>query len=317
MARKGKPEPLALPRRRPYRHVMPTDRVLAGLGYRLLAVLLLATMSALIKLAQAQGAHLFEIMFWRQLSAVPLVLGWVAASDGLGSLRTDRFGAHLTRTSVGLVGMFFTFGAVLLLPLAEAQTLAFTVPIFATILGAVVLREATGWHRWGAVIAGFAGVVIVTQPGSGTFPLIGAVVGLIAALFVAVVAILLRSIGRTESPGTTTFYFSALSVPPLAIFYAFNMAPHSPGTWAVMIACGLFGGAGQLAFTAALKYAPVSAVMPMDYSGLVWATLYGWLLFDVLPTPYTWIGAPLIIASGLYIAWREQRLARTRSGLSV
>ena len=72
---------------------------------------------------------------------------------------------------------------------------------------------------------------------------------------------------------------------------------------------GLFGGLGQIAFTAALKYAPVSAVMPMDYSSLIWATLYGYALFGMLPTQWTWVGAPVIIASGLYIVWRERRVA--------
>src|SRR3546814_4097203 len=97
------------------------------------------------------------------------------------------------------------------------MTLQFTVPIFATILSALVLREPTGRHRWAAVVLGFAGVLIVVQPGSGAFPLSGALVGLLAALLVAVIAILLRQIGRTEPAATTVLWFSALSLPPLGI----------------------------------------------------------------------------------------------------
>ena len=78
-----------------------------------------------------------------------------------------------------------------------------------------------------------------------------------------------------------------------------------------MIGIGVVGGMGQIALTAALRFAPVSTVVPMDYSGLVWATLYGWLLFGVLPGESTWVGAPIIIASGLYIVWREHRLRST------
>ncbi len=292
---------------------MPTDRIMLGLGLRLLAILMLSTMGALIKLVETRGAHLIEIMLFRQLFAIPFILLWVAFGAGLGSLRTRHFGMHLTRSAVGLTGMVFNFGAVLLLPLAEATTFGFTVPIFATILGALVLKEPTGWHRWGAVLAGFAGVLIVAQPGGGHIPLGGALVGLTAALFVALVAIQLRQMGRTESPPTTVFWFSALSVPPLAIGYAFVAAPHDAATFALLIAIGLVGGAAQLALTAALRFAPVSAVVPMDYSSLIWATLYGYLLFGVLPGPWTWAGAPIIIASGLYIVWRERRRGLARS----
>lgn len=289
---------------------MSSDRILTGVGLRLFAILCLSSMAALIKLAESGGATLAEIMFFRQLAAIPVVMAFVAVGDGLKTLRTTRFKGHAIRTGIGLIGMVANFGAIILLPLAEAQTLAFTAPIFATILGALWLREATGWHRWGAVIAGFVGVLIVAQPGSGHFPLAGALVGLLAAFMVASISILLRQLTRTESAGTTAFYFSLLSVPPLALFYAFDAQAHDARVWALLISIGAVGGMGQIALTAALRFAPVSAVVPMDYSGLVWATLYGWLLFGVLPGAWTWVGAPIIIASGLYIVWREHRLRR-------
>lgn len=285
---------------------MQQDRTFTGLGLRLFAILCLSTMSALIKLAETRGATLAETMFHRQLWAVPVVTAWIAMGPGLGSVRTQRFGAHLSRTAVGLTGMIFTFDAVLLLPLAEATTFQFTVPIFATLMGALVLKEPTGWHRWGAVIIGFLGVLIVAQPGSTHIPLFGAVVGLLAALFVAIVAILLRQIGKTEGAGTTVFWFSVLSLPPLGIAYAFQLQAHDTGTWAILVGIGVIGGIGQLALTGSLRFASVSAVVPMDYSSLVWGTLYGWLIFGMWPTPYTWLGAPIIVASGLYIVWRER-----------
>ena len=286
---------------------MPGDRIYTGLALRLFAILCLSSMAALIKLAEARGASLVEILFFRQACAVPLVMAWLAMGPGLGSIRTQRFGAHVTRTAIGLTGMVFNFGAVLLLPLAEATTLQYTVPIFATILGALVLREGVGRHRWAAVAAGFLGVLIVAQPSGGHFPLTGTLVGLTAALFVAIISILLRQLGKTESTGTTVFWFSILSVPPLAIAYGFDLRAHDLATWTILVSIGLVGGLGQLGLTGALRLAPVSTVVPMDYSSLVWATLYGWLLFGALPTPTTWIGAPVIIASGLTIVWREHR----------
>ena len=274
-------------------------------------MLLLATLSALIKLAEARGAGLVEIMFWRQGAAIPVVLGYMAITDrGLGAIRSNAFRGQVIRAAIGVTGMAFNFGAVLLLPLAEATTLAFTVPIFATILGALVLKEPTGWHRWGAVAMGFAGVLIVAQPGSGHVPLAGALVGLTSSMFVAIVAIQLRQIGKLDRPVTTVFWFSTLSMIPLALLYPFFAHWRDPATFAILAAMGLFGGLGQIAFTAALRYAPVSAVMPMDYSSLIWATLYGFILFDMLPTPWTWVGAPVIVLSGLYIVWRERRVAQ-------
>lgn len=283
------------------------DQILVGLGLRLLATALLATMTALVKYAESRGAALVETMFFRQAFAVPIVVAWIAAGPGLRTIATKRIGAHISRTIIGLVGMVFTFGTVLLLPLAEATTLQFTVPIFATILGALVLKEPTGWHRWGAVLMGFIGVIIVAQPGSGHFPLLGALVGLTSALLIAIVSILLRQIGRTESASTTVFWFSLLSVPPLGLAYLFNFQPHDALTFLLLIGIGLVGGLGQLALTASVRFAPVSAVVPMDYSSLVWGVLYGWLLFGALPGATTWIGAPIIIGSGLYIVYREHR----------
>lgn len=113
------------------------------------------------------------------------------------------------------------------------------------------------------------------------------------------------------------FWFSALSLIPLVPAFALFAESHDAITWALLVAIGLVGGLGQLAMTSSLKLAPVSVVLPMDYSGLLWATLYGWLLFSVLPGWSTWAGAPLIIASGLYIVWREHRLSRVNIATAV
>ena len=289
---------------------VPRDRILPALGLRLLMVFAFASMSACIKLAQAGGANLAELLFFRQAATFPVILAAVAVGPGFASLRTHRLGAHALRCAVGLGSMCFMFLTVMLLPLAESTILQFTVPIFATILGALILKEPTGWHRWSAVVAGFIGVVIVAQPGSGHIPLLGLATGLLASSLNASVAIMVRSIGKTEAPTTIVFYFSLLSMIPLLPAFLYFGGSHSPATWGWLVATGLVGAVGQLAMTTSLRMAPVSAVVPMDYSGLIWATLYGWVLFAVLPTPMTWVGAPIIVASGLYIVWREHRLSR-------
>ena len=284
---------------------MTADRLLPAIGLRLTSVAMFALMNVAIKLGERAGASLGELLFFRQFGAVLLVGAIVAFGPGFGSLRTQRPGAHVLRTAIGLGAMGLTFTTLMTLPLAEATTIGFSMPIFATILGALVLGEATGWRRWAAVVAGFIGVVIVVQPGSGHFPLWGALTGMGAALLTASVSILLRTIGRTEPMLTIVFWFSCLSLLPLGIVYAFAAQAHPAWVWALLMAVGLLGGAGQLAMTTSLKLGAVSLVVPMDYTALIWATLLGWLVFDRLPTPMTWIGAPIIVVSGLYIVWRE------------
>lgn len=298
---------------------MAEDRILPAIALRLASVALFGVMNLCIKLAQAHGARLAEILFWRQAGATLLVTGVVLAGPGIGALATRRIGAHVSRMALGLTAMSLTFYTLTLLPLAEATTIGFSMPIFATILGALILKEPTGWRRWAAVATGFAGVVIVTQPGSagGHMSPLGAATGIGGAIATALVSILLRTIGRTERPLTTVFWFSALSLGPLAIFYAMAAQAHPATTWALMLTIGLLGGMAQLTMTGSLALGPVSAVVPMDYTALLWATLLGWLAFGLLPAPATWVGAPVIIASGLYIVWREHVRRRIETTQAV
>lgn len=286
---------------------------LRALGLRLFGMTCLSTMLALVKLASESGIKLGEIMFWRQAVAVPIAIAWAILGSGIASLGTRRLGAHAGRSVLGLTGMVFNFGAVLLLPLAEATAINFTVPIFATILSALLLKENVGWHRWGAVIAGFAGVLILVQPGGSHVPASGAAVGLTAAVMIALISLQVRDLGRTEAPLTTVFWFSLFSAIVLGLLLPLFYMPHDARGWALLLSIGTLGAIGQVALTGSLKLAPVSVVVGMDYIGIIWATLFGWLLWDQLPTAATWIGAPVIIGSGLYIAWREHRRSIERA----
>jgi drug/metabolite transporter (DMT)-like permease len=286
-----------------------SERRLFALALRLTAVSLLSGMMVLIKLASESGIRLPELLFWRQGLAVPVVLLWVMIGPGLVSLKTTRFGSHVVRSALGLTGMIFNFGSVILLPLAEATTISFAVPIFATILSALLLKEKVGIHRWAAVLIGFAGMLIVVQPGGSPVPLKGALVGIMAAMMIAMTALQIRELGKTEAATTTVFWFSLLSLVPLGLLLPFSITPHDGYQWLLLVGIGVTGGIGQIALTASLRYAPVSTVVGMDYISLLWSTVFGWLIWNHLPANSTWYGAPIIIASGLYIAWREHRLS--------
>ncbi len=288
----------------------PATRPLLALLIRLGAIASLATMSALIKLAAERGIHLLEIMFWRQFLTIPIALAWVMATSGIGALATKRPGTHFLRGIYGTIGMVLNFGAVILLPLAEATAINFTVPIWAVLLSILLLKEQVGVWRWSAVLLGFAGVLVITQPGDGHIPLAGALVAMGGAFMIALISIQIADLNRTDKPLTIVFYFACVTTPLTAVALPFVMTAHDSGGWLLLLGIGLSGALGQLLLTAALRFGTVASVIVMDYSGLFWATLYGWLLFATLPSASTWLGAPLVIAAGLVIAWREHRLTR-------
>lgn len=292
------------------------QRPLLGIGLRLLTALLLALMFAGVKLAATRGVHLVESLFYRQIGSAVAAIAFVAFGPGFRSLATRRVAAHAGRMVLGLTAMGLNFAAMILLPLAEATAIGFTVPIFSTILAALILKEPTGTWRWGAVAAGFAGVLIIVRPGAGDVALDGATVAIVAALLTASVTIVIRRLGATEPAPTTVFWFAVSSLPPLALLMLHFGRVHDASTWAILAGLALAGGLAQLTLTGALRLAPVALVMPMDYTSLLWATLLGFLIFGDLPTPWVWAGAFVIVASGLVIVWREQRAAR-RAALSV
>lgn len=293
----------------------PTQRPVAALALRLGAMVCISAVLALVKLLSERGVALAEIVFWRQAVSAPLIVAWLLATGGLARLRTQRLPAHGRRAAYGLLGMFLNLGSVTLLPLAEATLLGFTSPLFAVALAAFMLRERVGRLRWSAVALGLAGVAVIAGPGSGggvVTPL-GLAVGIGAAFMVALIAIQLRDLGRTEEPLTIVVWFSLFSTLALAPAMPFVATAHDPVTWLLLAGTGVLGLFGQIALTAALRLGSVSSVIVMDYSSLIWATLWGWLVWRQLPPAATWLGTPLIVAAGLFVVWREHRLAKAKA----
>ncbi|WP_340586684.1 DMT family transporter [Erythrobacter alti] len=288
------------------------DRPLLALVMRLAGIAGFAVMAACIKLASESGIHLAELMFWRQFISLPILLAWAMLAGGLGTLATKRPRAHAMRAGYGIAGMVLNFGGVILLPLAEATTFGFTGPLFATLLSIVILRETVGIWRWSAVLAGFAGVVIIAQPGGGNIPLFGAAVALGGAFMIALISIQIRDLSRTDKPLAIVFWFSVATVVATLPILPFVHNQLNTGQWLLLLGIGLAGTWGQVLITMALRFGKVSSVIVMDYSSLIWATLLGWLIFSNLPTIYTWFGAPLVIAAGIIITWREHVLSKQR-----
>lgn len=289
---------------------MASSRPVLALSLRLLAIFCLSAMVLFVKLAGEEGIHILEIMFWRQFVTVPMILAYLACTTGLGTLRTRRLSAHFRRSILGTIAMLLTFSAALMLPLAEAQTLNFTAPIFVTLLSIPLLGERVGPWRWFALALGFGGVIVMTQPGHSHIPLLGMIVGLSAAFMIALLTILIKDLNKTDNPIAIVFFFAAISTPMLAVALPWVAKSHDGYGWGLLMAVGVIGSFGQLLVTTSLRLGSAASVIVMDYSGLIWATLFGWLAWNILPSPYTWLGAPLIVGAGLIIAWREHSKAR-------
>ena len=271
-------------------------------------MVMMSIMLLISRLTGDAGIPLPETLFWRQFLPALGIVAWLASRGEVRRLATDRFWIHARRALIGTIGMFMTLGVVRLLPLAEATILGFTSPLFAVVFATLFLRETVGPWRWGAVALGLLGVLVIVGTDQTNLPLPGVLVGLGAAFFVALVSVQLRDLGRTEEPLRIVFYFSALGALMLVPAEIFTGGSHTRWEWLLLLGIGLSGLLTQMLLTAALRYGRVASVTVMDYSQLIWSTLWGVLLFGQLPPATSWLGAPLIIAAGLIIAWREHKL---------
>lgn len=290
----------------------PQQNRLLGIGLRLGATTCFGFMAAMIKLGYEAGVSTPELVFYRFAFGLPPLLAWIAWSGNFGAWRTRRPLAHVVRGALGLTTMVLAFTALSYLPLAEATTIGFAAPLFAVILSALVLKEDVGRHRWSAVAVGFLGVLIVMQPQGGGLPAIGLAIAGLSALGVASVTITIRQIGRTESTQTTVLWFTGLSMLAVGALMPFFAEAHTLQVWTILLALGFFGGIAQLLLTAALRFAPVPVIVPFDYAQLLWAVLLGWIIWETRPPASTWIGAAVIISSGLYTLYREHKLGREK-----
>ncbi len=278
--------------------------------FMLVGILLFSLMDVLVKLAAARYP-IGQIVFCRNFFAfVPLAF-FIGRAGGVGVLRTAHIAQHLVRAATGVGAMFLFFWAFALLPLADAVALGQAAPIFLCALSVPLLGERVGVRRWSAVAVGFIGVLAMTRPGAGIFEP-AALAPIAGAALYALAMITIRRLGRAEPAATIVFYFTLFATLAGAATLPFGW--RLPDAWglAALIAIGLVGGCAQMALTQAFRLAPVSAVAPFEYGGLVFAVAFGYLIWGDFPDAFIWTGAATVVASGLYILHREAILARSR-----
>lgn len=276
----------------------------------MLAAALMSVMAALIKLA-GQNLQVTQILLVRQIVvtalAVPAIMrGWP------GSIRTARPGMQVARGFIGFTAMVLGFSAIIHLPLAEATVIAFSRSFFITLLAIAFLGEIVGLPRWLGLAAGFSGVLIIVWPESGAAPGIWHLAALASALCVSVLFIMLRILARVDQPVTVLAYQSfgvgLLLIPPAIWFWR---AP-DPWEWVLLAAIGGFCAAGQILNILAMRVGEASALAPLDYTRLIFATALGFWLFSEWPTSRVWIGSVVIVAAAAFVLLRERHAVRRR-----
>lgn len=276
-----------------------------------LAVLLLSMMDAVIKWLSA-GYPIGQIVFFRSLfGLIPLIVP-VLLSGGLTALRTRHPWQHVGRGMIGAGAAYTFFFAFSLMPLADAYAIAFAAPLMLTALSVPLLGEKVGVRRWSAVLVGFAGVLIMLRPGGdlGSFVTLGAAMALAGTFFYALSAALIRKMSRTESATALSVYGTLAMLVAGAVSLPFAYLPPTGADLALFVLLGLLGGVGSLALTHAFRLAPVAVLGPFEYTAMLWAVVFGYLLWGDLPDVWILTGCAIVVASGLYILHRETRRRR-------
>ena len=284
-------------------------RPVLGAFLKLCSVVLLSSMAACVKHLGA-AIPTGETIFVRGVISL-IVLALIAwRVEGLHVLKTQNLRSHALRSLSGTASMFCWFSAVTLIPLADFTAISFTSPMFLTVLAMLILGEKIHGYRWTALVVGFVGVLITIGPhvsfGGNTT---GLSLAFGAAMFSALAMLFLRSMSGSggEHAITITFYFSAFVMVAGACTALAGWPMPTGEQWFFIVLAGFFGVFGQLLMTFSYRYAEVSTLAPLDYTNLLFAVAFGYDFFAEVPHWSMWVGAPLVIAAGLIILWREYR----------
>ncbi len=274
------------------------------------AAFFFAALSAIIRyLGRDEGMHPFETAFFRNLFGLAFMLPFLARA-GLGTLRTGRILLYGWRSALGLTSMLCWFAALALIPFAEAVALSFTTPLFATIGAALVLGERVRARRWTATLVGFAGVLVILRPGSVALDW-GAALAIASTALMAVTTLIVKNLTRTEHPDAIATYMVLMMTPMSLVPALFVWSWPEPALWPWLVAMGAMGSFGHMCFLRSFALADASAVMPYDYTRMIFAAAIGYLAFAEVPDEWTWVGAAIIAGAAVYIARREAVLRQS------
>lgn len=278
---------------------------LRGIAMMVAAVGLLACLDAGLKQLSAHYPPL-QVTALRSLASWPLVAAWAWWTVGARALLRVRWGMHLFRGVIGIATLTAFVVGVRELPLTTAYTLFFVAPLIITALSGLFLRERIGAHRWTAIAVGFGGVLVALRPsGEGALSWAGLAV-LAAALGYAVSVVTVRVLGRTDSTQSMVFWVLTMMAAASLALAAPQWVPIAPAHGLLIAGVGVVGAFGQYAITEAFARGEASVIAPLEYTALAWGLGFDLLLWGVLPDAMTWVGAAIIVASGVYLMRRER-----------
>lgn len=253
--------------------------------------------------------HPFELGLFRYGIGF-LLLSPVFISMGWKELKTHHPGLHATRLVIACTAQIGVFYSVIYLMLADATAIAFSRPLFTTMVAVFVLGEVVGWRRWTATTVGFIGVVVMVRPGHAAFDPI-ALVAVFAACVFAIANVLIRVLSRTEPPNRILFYYHLGGTMVFAAPAAWMWTTPVGVQWLLLFMIGVLTTVGMVGFVRGFSAGEASIIGPMEYTRLIYAALLGYYLFAEIPDIWTGVGALIIVVSVLYIARRDTMAKKT------
>ncbi|MBT8069391.1 MAG: DMT family transporter [Xanthomonadales bacterium] len=285
------------------------EHVALGMSAALGAFLMFTVMNMFAKVL-SDNHSVIEIAFYRNLIAcLPFLISIFAFGRREILVIHSKPSLVGIRAVIGTISLVTTFAAYSLMPMADTTALLFTASLFIPVLGVIFLRESVGPWRWSAIALGFIGVIIMSHP-SGEVNTLGIMVALFAAVLHATLQIILRYLSRYESPETISFYFFVIGVFLTALPLPFIAVRPTLAEIPLLVGVGLSGAAAQWLLSIAFRNAKAAVVTVFNYSSIVWAALFGWMIWNEWPMPTVIAGAIIVIASNILVIWRESRLGR-------
>jgi drug/metabolite transporter (DMT)-like permease len=277
-----------------------------GIFYMICMTGCVVSMDALAKLLSSE-MPLLMIVWGRFFFNFIFIALFFFRDDHRALARTKKFNLQILRALLGLSATYTFWGALVFLPLADCVAIAFISPLLVTAFSVPFLGEKVGIHRWGVVIVGFIGVIIIIRPGTGIVHW-AVILPLITALFWANYQITTRLLSRFDNALTTLFYTAAggLFFTTLAVWLVWVTPTFKQ--WVILSCLGFLGTMGHYLLIKAFEITPASLLAPFSYTSILWSILLGYFLFGDLPDELTIAGVVIIISSGLYIMQRERRL---------
>lgn len=295
-----------------------------GIALKISSVIVFLAMSTCIKLAgDGQGLATGEITFFRSFFAMFPILAYLAWRGELRTaFRTRSMMGQIVRGFVGVVSMTLSFYGLVRLPLPDAISIGYAMPLFSVIFAAIFLKEVLRVYRITAVAIGLAGVLIISWPQltlleNATNPTaaLGALALIGSAILGAVAMILVRRLVQTERTHTIVLYFS-LTASVFSLFSVpFGWPPISLEQQLLLAAAGFLGGIAQILLTESYRFAEVSTIAPFEYTSIVLGLIVSYFTFGDVPQPMMLLGTAIVIAAGVFIIHRERQLGLERKAM--